>query len=127
MASTVVDIPNDILVKILQQLDSRSLKNARCTSRRFAAAGAISLFPRVYFAPHPDIMKVFTFITSKPLFAVGVTELIYDARLFWKFWTKPESYCEAYKRGRRSVDAWEERFFSLMTSFGKLPTIEDNK
>lgn len=30
-------------------------------------------------------MDVFAYVTSEPAFAVGVTELVYDARMFWKY------------------------------------------
>ena len=100
-------IPNEILSEILQHLESDSLKNARLTCRRWASAGAGKLFKRVYFAPHEEIMDVFTDITSDPTFAASVTELVYDARLFWKFWTEPYAYSEACIIAQNSV-GWED-------------------
>ena len=37
-------------------------------------------------------MEIFTRITSEPAFAVGVTELVYDARLLWAFYAKRKAH-----------------------------------
>ena len=99
------DIPNEILSEILEHLESEPLKNARLTCRHWANAGAGKLFQRIYFAPHEEIMNVFTYITSDPTFAANITELVYDARLFWKFWTHPYAYSEACIIAQNSL-AW---------------------
>ena len=48
-------------------------------------------------------MNVFTNITSDPTFAASVNELVYDARLFWKFWTNTYTYSEACIIAQNSV------------------------
>jgi hypothetical protein len=107
MARTIDCVPNEILIEILRQLDSESLKEARLTCSRWARAGAGLLFRRVYFAPHQKVMEVFTNITCEPAFAAGVTELIYDGRMFWRYWTDPDVYYDAYVKAIESVN-WEE-------------------
>lgn len=49
-------------------------------------------------------MDVFTDITSNPDFAMGVTELVYDARLFWEFWTQAEKHRLVYDAALQSHD-----------------------
>ncbi|KAL8793169.1 MAG: hypothetical protein Q9195_004199 [Heterodermia aff. obscurata] len=40
-------------------------------------------------------MEIFTQITSEPAFAVGVKELVYDARLFWGFFAGKQAHYQA--------------------------------
>lgn len=92
------ELPDELLVEILTQLDVSSLKKARLTCRRWGVAGARGLFRRVYFAPRKDLMSVFQAITGNPAFAVNITELVYDARMFWSKFLEPSAYSEAYTR-----------------------------
>ena len=48
-------------------------------------------------------MEVFNHIVSEPAFAAGVTELVYDARLFWRYFTEKEAYCKACDRAIDSI------------------------
>ena len=92
MAYTISDLPDEILLGIIRHVDTHSLKNARRVCRRWAKAGACRLFRRIYFAPHKDTMEIFVRITSEPAFAIGVTELVYDARVFWRLLTRTEEH-----------------------------------
>ena len=92
------ELPDELLVEILTQLDVSSLKKARLACRRWSIAGARRLFRRVYFAPRKDLMSVFQAITGNPAFAVNITELVYDARMFWSKFLEPSAYSEAYTR-----------------------------
>ena len=92
MAYTISDLPDEILLEIISHVDTHSLKNARQVCRRWAKAGACRLFRRIYFAPQKDMMEIFVRITSEPAFAIGVTELVYDARVFWRFLTGTEEH-----------------------------------
>ncbi|KAL8832100.1 MAG: hypothetical protein Q9191_000479 [Dirinaria sp. TL-2023a] len=81
MARSIQDLPDEILVQIFKHLDISSLKSCRLTSRRWAASGSRWLFRRIYFFPRQEIMANFKRIAHEPAFAVGVEELIYDARM----------------------------------------------
>ena len=109
MTYTVDSLPDEILLEITPHLDSRSLKNARQVCNRWAKAGASRLFRRVYFAPQKDIMEIFTKITSEPAFAVGITELVYDARVFWRFLTDSEAH---YRKIDNIQRRWEDELDS---------------
>lgn len=116
-------LPLELLIDTLRWLDVKSLKEARLTCRRWGEAGAHSLYRRLYFAPREDIMKEFTEITNKPAFAANVTEIVYDARMFWshsatlpvykkefrrKFPTRrPEN--ESSDESDSDTDSWSER------------------
>ena len=106
MAITMSSLPDEILVEITRHLQTDSLKNARQVCNRWAKAGASRLFRRIYFAPRKDIMEIFKRITSEPAFAVGVTELVYDARLFWRFLAGKRAHRQiiAIARGEASKD-----------------------
>ena len=103
MAITISDLPDEILVEITRHLQTDSLKNARQVCNRWAKAGASRLFRRIYFAPQKDIMEIFTRITSEPAFAVGVTELVYDARLFWGFLAGKSAHRQIIAIARREA------------------------
>ena len=92
MACKLDDIPNEILGEILLQLDLGSLKSARQACSRWAKEGARGLFRRIYFAPNENIMDRFLKITSRPALAISVTELVYDARMFWECFTKRDAH-----------------------------------
>lgn len=115
MTRAIDRIPNEILIQVFLQLDAESLKEARLACSRWAKAGAGLLFRRVCFAPHHKIMEVFANITSEPAFAAGVTELVYDGRIFWEYWTDPEAYRDAFVKAIESV-FWEESDDECCTS-----------
>ena len=75
-------IPAEILTECLRLLPIHVAKTARLVCRRWSDTIARWLFQRVYFRPHPGIMVIFEQITSNPLYAAGVTELVYDANMF---------------------------------------------
>lgn len=119
MKRTIEDLPIEVLCDIFQQLDLKSRKNARQVRRRWGQAGARRLYHRVYFAPNYRIMEVFDNITSEPAFANGVTELVYDARMFWRYWTKPGAHYGAHikyndSENRTELDEESPSFRDIM-------------
>jgi len=104
MACTIHDLPTEILVGVLYQLDSQSLKKARLTSRRWGQAGAGALFHRIYFAPLKETMDLFRIIISEPAFAAGVTELVYDTKLFWEGLTDLHTHTVVHERFDRQCE-----------------------
>ena len=97
MARSIQDLPDEISTQILGYLDTSALKNARLASRKLAGSGCRWLFRRVFFAPHKAIMTIFSKIAHEPAFAIGVEELVYDARLFWPEITDPIVYDTIYR------------------------------
>ncbi|KAG6986640.1 hypothetical protein G7Y79_00075g099120 [Physcia stellaris] len=95
----ISSLPLELLIDSLRWLDVKSLKEARLTCRRWGEAGAHSLYHRLYFAPRKDVMKEFTEITNKPAFAANVTEVVYDARMFWSHAATRPAYDKAFFRG----------------------------
>ena len=69
------DLPDELLVKILQSLQIPALKQARLTCRRWSRVGAHSLFHRIYFAPRRKFMEIFNTVTADPVFATNITEI----------------------------------------------------
>lgn len=120
MGRAVNDLPNEILIEILLHLDLKDLKRARLTSTRWAKAGARGLFTRIYFSPHREVMDLFENITSNPAFAAGVTTLVYDARLFWEYYTVEMSYFIAYSAEVKPLME-DEDFVTSMGDFDSQP------
>ena len=96
MSPQLQSLPDELLVQVLRHLPKFDLKSARLTCSRIARTGAQWLFHRVYFAPRKSAIETFINISSNPVFARTVTELVYDARLFLSEFTHYESYKEAF-------------------------------
>lgn len=125
MAKTISDLPDEILVEITRYLQIDSLKNARQVCNRLAKAGASRLFRRIYFAPRKETMELFTRITSEPAFAVGVTELVYDARLFWRFLAGKRAHRQTIAMMRKKVWNEPEPDISAEELSGQVPYNDD--
>ena len=96
MATTVQNIPDELLVEILGKLPKKDLKNARRVCNLWSTAGAKWMFQRVYFAPRTEPMRTFKKIAAQPAFAQNVKELVYDGRLFLPKLGKSASYFPAF-------------------------------
>lgn len=109
MATTVRNIPDELLVEILGKLPKRDLKNARLACTLWSTAGAKWMFQRVYFAPREIPIKIFKEIGAHPAFALNVKELIYDGRLFLPELGNCASYWAAFgARMLEEHDIFEE-------------------
>ena len=96
-------VPDELLSEVLRYLPTLSLKAARLTCCRWAHAGARWLFTRIFFRPHRGIMDVFTQITSNPVFARGITEMVYDSRLFREHMMAENLYFPAFDQQCRGI------------------------
>ena len=96
MATTIQNLPDEILVEMLGKLVKKDLKSARLVCTLWSTAGAKWMFQRVYFAPRKTSIKLFTDIAANPNFARNVKELIYDARLFLSEFGTFSSYRSAF-------------------------------
>ena len=96
MSPQLQSLPDELLVQVLRYLPKFDLKSARLTCSQLARTGAQWLFHRVYFAPRKSAIETFINISSNPVFARTVTELVYDARLFLPEFTQYEPYKEAF-------------------------------
>lgn len=96
MSPQLHNLPDELLVDVFGWLPKSDLKSARLTCARFGRIGAQWLFQRVYFAPRQSAIETFINISSNPVFARNVKELIYDGRLFLQELTKYESYKAAF-------------------------------
>ena len=109
-------LPDELLVEILACLDGKSLKAARLVCQRWGEASAHSLYHRIYFAPRENVMAAFKEITSNPLFANNITEIVYDARLFWAYMAHHSVYDIAHSCGFPNrypdLDGAFDQFFS---------------
>ena len=103
MATSIRNMPDELLVDILGKLPKKSLKKARLVCSLWSTAGAKWMFQRVYFAPRQAWMEKFTSIAANPNFVGNVQELIYDGRLFL-----PELGNFASYRWAFYDRAWEE-------------------
>lgn len=89
-------LPLELLGNVLQQLPRSSLKHARLTCKDWRDEGARHLFHRLFFAPRKEVISVFTNVAQIPALAAGVRELVYDARLFWRYLDSSEAYNDAF-------------------------------
>ena len=75
-------LPDELLSIVLSSLSPGELQISRLVCRRWSYNGARYMFPRLYFRPHTEIMGVFDTIIQNPVFAAGVSEIVYDTRMF---------------------------------------------
>ena len=94
MLYRLIDLPAEVLAKILKILPKHDLKSVRLSSTRLSAIAASMLFDRVYFAPRKMEMERFRNITQHPLFSKNIKELVYDGRLYCEEYRKSEIYTE---------------------------------
>ena len=80
----ICDLPLELLIGVLCRLDKTSVKQSRLTCRHWAESGAHCLSHRVYYAPRHDRVDIFASIPEGTAFAASFTELVYDARLFYR-------------------------------------------
>ena len=110
MATTIWNLPDELLIETLGKLVKKDLKSARLVCNLWSTAGAKWMFQRVYFAPRETSMKLFTNIAANPTFARSVKELIYDGRLFLPQLGTYASYYSAFcARVEEEVDLCEDR------------------
>ena len=83
-------LPEEILTECLRHLPITVAKIARLVRRQWSDVIARWLFQRVYFRPQTEFMEIFEAITSNPLFALGISELVYDACQFVLWCSLPE-------------------------------------
>ena len=94
--SHIQKLPEEILTECLRHLPIAVAKIARLVRHQWSDIIARWLFQRVYFRPQTEFMEIFEAITSNPLFALGVSELVYDACQFmpWRPLPEDEQYYE---------------------------------
>ena len=102
MAPNMLDLPDELLIEILQYLPKTDLKSARLSSSWLGAIGASMLFHRVYFAPRKFEIERFRNIAQHPVFSKTIKELVYDARLFREEYQETEAYLAMLSRQTRS-------------------------
>lgn len=98
-----MDIPNQIILHILQSLEKCDLKSVRLVSRTWTAFATELLFDRVYVSAHPENLEVFEAITQHTLLSRCVETLIYDAVAFVENYTKEQYVLGLWHQMTRSA------------------------
>ncbi|KAL8845691.1 MAG: hypothetical protein Q9221_009157 [Calogaya cf. arnoldii] len=82
-------LPNEITIKILSCLSTKSLKRARFVSKKLASLGGQILVVNLYLSPREKDMEVFDAVTQHPDLKKSVRNIIFDSAQFVKY-TLPE-------------------------------------
>ncbi|KAL8778522.1 MAG: hypothetical protein Q9213_007380 [Squamulea squamosa] len=77
-----MDLPDEIVLMILEYLPKTSLKSSRLVCKDIAALGALILIDKVYLSPYSKDMEVFHAISQHPTFCGSVKHLVYDSVQF---------------------------------------------
>ena len=104
MSFHLQSLPEELIIQVLGYLPKFDIKSARLTCSQIARTGAQWLFQRIYFAPRKSAIETFLNISSNPVFAWTVTELVYDGRLFLPELANYKSYKQAFDDFRVHVD-----------------------
>lgn len=97
MATTIRNIPDELLVDILGKVPKTDLKQARLACTLWSTARAKWMFQQVYFALRKAPLKTFAGIAANPALSRNLKELIYDGRLFLPELGNFASYCSAFR------------------------------
>lgn len=104
MSPQIHDLPDELLVDILDYLPKVDVKEARLTCTRCTGPGALFLFQRVYFAPRQNMIQSFVRITEHPVSSQTIQEIVYDAMLFQTQYTDEEARFHLYLNARFCSD-----------------------
>ena len=77
-----MDIPPELKLKVLQQLEKKDIKAVRLVSKQWSICTPNSLFNRIYWSPQDPDLNVFHNIVSDPVLAGCVKELVFDGSQF---------------------------------------------
>ena len=104
MSFQLQSLPEELIIQVLGYLPKFDIKSARLTCSQIARTGAQWLFQRIYFAPRKSAIQTFINISSNPVFARTVTELVYDGSLFLPELANYKSYKVFFDDFRVHVD-----------------------
>lgn len=77
-----MELPNELLLGILQDLDKSDLKGARLVCKTWSCLSAEYLFNTIFISPHQLNLEVFKNISQHPLLCRCVKKLEYDGVYF---------------------------------------------
>lgn len=77
-----MEVPNELLLAVLQRLRKADLKSARLVSKRWSMCAAEYLFAKIFVSPHELNLQVFEAICKHPILRKCVKELEYDGVYF---------------------------------------------
>ena len=89
-----MDLPNEIILQIVQSLEKCDLKSVRLVFQTWIAFATERLFDRVYVSAHSDNLEVFKAITQHTILSKCVKTLIYDAVDFVENYSKTQYVCD---------------------------------
>lgn len=78
----MVELPNEIVLMVIDYLPQPCRKRMRLVCRTWAALGANGLIDRVYISPFEKDLDVFDAITRHPVFSRAIKHLVYDSAQF---------------------------------------------
>lgn len=75
----LLELPNEIMLQILENLSKQRLKRMRLVCNQLAILGAPLLMDVVYISPRSKDMEVFEFVVQHPVFNVAIKHVVYDS------------------------------------------------
>ena len=78
MAASMIDVPNEVLVNILNNLGQADLKATRLVCQLWSMFGVLKLFERIYVSCRLKDLEVFRLVSSHSLYRQAVKRLVYD-------------------------------------------------
>ena len=94
----LTDLPNEILLQVIEDLPDHDLKNARFISKNVSKLAATLLFRHMILVPFSDCLRSFTTFIKASDLAQHVHTVTYDARWRSAIRVKPGSPTSPYRR-----------------------------
>ena len=108
-----MEIPNELVLEILQDLCGRDLKIARLVCKLWSGCASEYLFAKVFISPHQLNINTFGAIAQHPTLSRCVKELEYDAADFSPHITIPE-YIDILARQISTMDVPTTRTYEML-------------
>ena len=79
---TVSDLPTELRISVLRNLEKRDLKALRLASKQWCPLATVSLFEKLHVSPRKKDLEIFEKIAKHPVLSTLAKELVYDTSYF---------------------------------------------
>ncbi|KAF4338382.1 hypothetical protein FBEOM_7735 [Fusarium beomiforme] len=115
MECYIVKLPDEVLVDVAKRLPGKAIKAVRASCTKLNRIASSYLFPVLYISCHQLDLDVFRLVTSNPLLAGGVKELVIDDTTLsprladWDIYRAVASYPHLWPK-RKKAYVWNSKF-----------------
>lgn len=114
-STLLLDLPNELLIQILENISKVDLKDMRLACKRLSDLAASLLFSIVVVSTFPTDLNVFSAISKRSRLSSSATTLVYDIQ---RFGLEDDHSYDASVSHQISKDFWPDEEDSMLRVFG---------